>query len=301
MSSAPTTSRFPDRGAGATPAPLRIERDTPRYPARLADLERPPAAIWVLGTEALAHARRTVAIVGTRQATPYGVRVTRMLAEAFVRAGVVVVSGMARGIDGAAHRAVLDAGGHTVAVLGTGADRPYPPSHVMLHQQIMSSGLVLSEQPPGARAHGGSFPIRNRLIAALADATIVVEAGLRSGADHTREYADAMGRPVGAVPGPIDVPQSQGTNRMIADGLQPITCAADALALLGLAVATPSAPSLDTEDQRLVWEQLGRGGATLDALCAATRLPAPLCLQAVTQLELRGLAECALTGEVRRR
>lgn len=270
------------------------------YPASLRDLTDAPPALFALGALA-ALASPMVAIVGTRNSTPYGERVARELASALARAGVVVVSGMARGIDATAHLAALAACAPTIAVLGTGIDVPYPASHRTLHRRIVAGGLALSERPPGTAAHAGAFPRRNRLIAALGSATIVVEAGARSGALLTAGHALELGRPVAAVPGPIDAPASAGSNELLRDGAVVIASVADALALVG---ATPPvrtlAPDADA-DQRAVWNALERGAGDLDTLTARARLPARRCLAAVTALELAGAVECALTGEVRRR
>jgi DNA processing protein len=209
---------------------------------------------------------------------------------------------MARGIDGIAHVAALDAHGRTVAVLGTGVDIAYPAGHRLLHARIREHGLLLSEELPGAHAGPGSFPRRNRLIAALASVTIVVEAGVRSGAMITAGHALELGRTVAAVPGPIDAPQSTGTNSLIRDGATVIAEVADALQLVGL---TPPArrppPEIATAAERAVWSALGEGALDVDTLAVRSGLPARACLAAVTTLELSGAIECALTGEIRRR
>ena len=166
----------------------RIARDDAAYPAALNDLPNPPAQLWWMGDLSLL-ARPLVTIVGTRRATSYGERITRELAGALARAGACVVSGMALGIDAAAHRAALDAGGATIAVLGTGADVAYPRAHVALHREIIGRGLVLSELPPGAHSHTGSFPEPEPHLAALSTLTIVVEAPVGSGALITAEHA----------------------------------------------------------------------------------------------------------------
>jgi DNA processing protein len=244
-----------------------------------------------------------VAIVGTRASTAYGERITRSLARTLVRAGVTVISGMARGIDGTAHRAALEESGNTVAVLGTGIDVPYPVGHRQLHRDIAERGLVVSENPPGMTAHQGAFPKRNRIIAALAPVTIVVEAGFRSGALNTASQALELGRVVAAVPGPIDSEQSRGSNQLLRDGAVIIAAADDALALLGVTApnrtreATPLLP--DTEQK--VWDALTRGFAEMDSLPGTTGLSMAECLAAVTSLEILGLVECSLAGEVRRR
>lgn len=242
-----------------------------------------------------------VAIVGTRQATLYGERVTREIAGALARAGACVVSGMARGIDGVAHLAALDANGKTAAVLGTGVDISYPRSHRVLYERIATVGLLLSELPPGAHSHGGSFPKRNRLIAALARLTIIVEAPVKSGALITARDALDLHRDVAAVPGPIDSPQSEGSNLLFRDGAHPITSAADALSLLGLTPPVRTLIDPDDPDQLRVWQALRQGPADMDTLCHRAALPVQRCLAAVTALELNGSIECALTGEVRKR
>jgi DNA processing protein len=188
-----------------------------------------------------------------------------------------------------------------VAVLGTGIDLAYPSAHRLLRARIARHGLLLSELPPGMRSHGWAFPRRNRLIAALSRLTVVVEAGLKSGARITADVASDLDRQVGAVPGPIDSPQSEGTNRMLRDGAQVIASVEDALALIGATLPVRSAPQLDTPAEARVWDVLKDGPGDLDALCARSALPVAECMQAVTALELRGAVECALTGEIRRR
>ena len=282
-------------------SPIAIARGDAEYPSALLDLPHPPSTIWCVG-DLDALNRPVVAIVGTRKATAYGERVTRELAGALARAGACVVSGMALGIDGVAHRAALDAGGKTAAVLGTGADIAYPPSHRALHARIASEGLLLSELPPGAHSHGGSFPKRNRLIAALARLTIVVEAPVSSGALlYTARYAADLNRDVGVVPGPIDSPKSEGSNLLLRDGAHAIMSPADALALLGLTAPVHTLIEPEDPDQSRVWRALKQGPTDLDTLCHRASLPVQRCLAAVTALELNGSIECALTGEVRRR
>jgi DNA processing protein len=273
------------------------------YPAPLRDLHDPPPHLSMLGDAALvaAGAPPTVSIVGTRSSSAYGERIATALAGALAQAGATVVSGMARGIDAAAHRAALDAGGRTAAVLGTGVDVPYPAAHRALHAEIARSGLVLSEQPPGARAGAGAFPRRNRIIAALAPVTIVVEAGFRSGALITAGCALDLGRTVAAVPGPVDAPQAAGSNELLRDGAVVIAAVADALALLGLDRSPAPRVATFDGDERTVWDALAAPAPDLDVLSTRARLPARACLAAVTALELAGAVECSLTGEVRRR
>ena len=276
-------------------------KDSPEYPRELLHLAHPPSPLFAIGDRDLLD-RPTIAVVGTRNSTGYGERVTRNLGLAFARAGVTVVSGMARGIDSKAHRTALENGAGTVAVLGTGIDVPYPVGHRALHRQIATSGLVLSENPPGETARKGSFPKRNRIIAALAPVTIVVEADFRSGAINTATQALELSRTVAAVPGPIDSDQSRGTNQLIKDGAQVITRPEDALALIGITLKPekPPTPLLPDTEQK-IWDALSDGVKLTDDLPALTGLTLAECLAAITSLEIMGLVECTLAGELRRR
>lgn len=274
--------------------------DDDAYPAPLRDLPDPPPALFAVGDLGMLEGP-AVAVVGTRRATAYGERVTREIAGALSHAGMMIVSGLARGIDGRAHLAALEAHGRTAAVLGTGVDVAYPAAHRALHAEIAARGVLLSEELPGDRATGGSFPRRNRIIAALAQATIVVEAPARSGALITAERALDLGRTVAAVPGPIDSPQSAGSNELLRDGATVIASVADALTLAGVTPPLPRESTPGTPAERAVWDALGDGALDLDTLAARSALPARDCLAAVTTLELAGAIECALTGEIRRR
>ena len=291
------------QSATAANEPVQIQRweqGSESYPGELLDLAQPPAELFALGRQS-ALARPRVAIVGTRNSTAYGERVTRTLTRALVRAGVSIVSGMARGIDATAHRTALDAGGNTVAVLGTGVDVPYPVGHRVLHQTIADRGLVLSENLPGARAHQGAFPKRNRIIAALAPVTIVVEAGFRSGALNTAGQALELSRTVAAVPGPIDSDQSRGSNQLLRDGAVLIAAPEDALALVGVSAPVDRAPTpLLPDSEQKVWDATANGYIATDSLPAISGLTMAECLAAITSLEILGLVECSLAGEIRR-
>ena len=283
------------------PEVRRWDKGTDSYPSELLDLAHPPAEVFVLG-RASALARPRVAIVGTRNSTAYGERVARTLTRSLVRAGVSIVSGMARGIDAAAHRSALEESGNTVAVLGTGVDVPYPVGHRVLHRTIADRGLVMAENPPGTRAYQGAFPKRNRIIAALAPVTIVVEAGFRSGALNTAGQALELGRTVAAVPGPIDSDQSRGSNQLLRDGAVLIAAADDALALLGVSAPPDGAPApVLADSEQKVWEATADGYVATDSLPAITGLTMAECLAAITSLEILGLVECSLAGEIRRR
>lgn len=275
-------------------------RGSAEYPASLSDLSEPPAQLFTIGDISILE-RPLVSIVGTREPTPYGVRTARAISAAMVRAGIAVVSGMARGIDSVVHRTALETDGKTVAVLGTGVDVPYPAGHRELHRVIGESGLLVSENGSGVRAHKGVFPKRNRIIAALGTVTIVIEAGHKSGALNTANHALELGRPVAAVPGQIDSPQSDGTNQLIRDGAVVIASVADALALVGVSPAAQPEPIQLPEADARVWSALGGGVLGMDELAARAALPVRECLSAVTSLELRGMVECLVSGEVRRR
>ena len=277
-----------------------ISQEDAVYPAALMELTTAPPVLFAIG-DLTALSGLCVAIVGTRSATGYGERVTRELAGALARAGATIVSGMARGIDAAAHRAALEAGGKTIAVLGTGVDMAYPAAHRVLHQEIAEHGLLLSEELPGDRASAGSFPKRNRIIAALARVTIVVEAPAKSGALITANHALELGRTVAAVPGSIDSPQSAGSNELLRDGAVLIASVADAVALVGLTTPIRRQPHFGTGAESAVWAALSNGASDIESLTSRAALPARECLAAITALELAGAIECALTGEIRRR
>ena len=299
-----TRPRRPETDAGAESGRKSevhsIARESAEFPSALLDLPWPPRELFIIGSlETLRPP--VITVVGTRDATPYGERITRELCTRLVRAGACIASGLARGIDAVAHRAALAEGGRTVAVLGTGIDVPYPAGHRDLHERIGERGLVISEFPRGQRAVRGCFPRRNRILAALAQVTIVVEAGDRSGALITAEIALDLGRTVAAVPGPIDSRQSEGSNRLLRDGAQVIGSIDDALSLAGLTVARTTRRADFGEREQHILRELARQPADLDTLAARTNLPARECMAAVTLLEIAGAVECTLTGEVRLR
>ncbi len=277
-----------------------ISVSAPDFPQALTELRQIPDQLFAIGDLAITKLP-LISIVGTRDPTPYGLRITRTLTTALACAGQGIVSGMARGIDGAAHRAALDANGSTIAILGTGIDTPYPAGHRELHRLIGQRGLVLSENRPGATAHKGSFPRRNRIIAALSKFTIVIEAGHKSGALNTAQHALELGRPLAAVPGPIDSPQSAGTNALIRDGAIVIASVADALALAGVTQVQQPEPIHLSETDAAVWSAIGGETLAIDSVAARARLSTRECLAAITSLELSGMVESLITGEVRRR
>jgi DNA processing protein len=287
-----------DDGSGLWTAP----RGKPGYPAALLDLgPGAPRRIHGCGNRAFAGSLDpvlTVAIVGSRHPSAYGLRVAEDLGRGLAAAGLVVVSGMALGIDAAAHRGALAAGGLTVAVLGSGADVPYPLSERRLYSEIVSSGAVISEVSPGKRPERGAFPKRNRLMAALGGITVVVEAARNSGSLITVREAAKLGREVGAVPGPIISKASEGTNDLIADGAFPVRGPQDVLdrALgVGEHSVRRNGPSLDGGLAEVA-EAVALGCGTGDAVAGTTGLDAGEAAIALARLELLGYVETAASG-----
>lgn len=294
-----------------------ICRHDPSYPARLRDLDDAPAVIHVraaargrlsaLAGGSLRDGPRAVAVVGTRRASADALEVARSLGRGLAAAGVTVVSGMALGVDSAAHAGALEAGGPTVAVLAGGADVPYPSSKRALHARIAELGCVVSELPPGLGPHRWAFPARNRLIAALAHMTVVVEAAERSGSLITAEFAADLGREVGAVPGPVTTWRSAGANALLRDGATLVRDVRDVLdAVLGVeggqaarSLATPPPPALEPRLQRLL-DAVDAGRDTVGALA---RHPAEVAeiVAGLTELELLGTLRRVAGGRYVRR
>jgi len=270
-------------------------RHDSRYPRPLAQAPDAPAMLHVAGglsrLSELAAAP-AVALVGARRATPYGVEVARMLGRGLGAAGVTVVSGMALGVDSAAHDGALVANGGTVAVLAGGADVPYPRSKRQLHGRLVADACVVSELPPGTPSRRWGFPARNRLIAGLSQITVVVEAAERSGSLITARVARELGREVAAVPGRITAPSARGANDLICDGAHPIRGVEDLLDLLfgpGGGRERTAAQREAPVDQRLraVLDAVADGRDTLAAL-ARTPAEAEGAMIALAELELSG-------------
>ena len=279
---------------------ITLTRGAPGWPSALDDAQPAVRTLFAMG-DLNALRPPLCSVVGTRLCTDYGVRVTQQLVKALVTADVGIVSGMARGIDAVAHRAALDAGGRTIAVMGTGVDVPYPAGHRELHTRIAREGLVVSENAPGVKATPGCFPRRNRIIAALSPVTLVVEAGFKSGAQSTANAALDCNRTVAAVPGPIDSPQSAGTNALIAAGAHIITCAGDLFALLQL--DPPSEERVERQlsgDTLALWRALANGAVQCEDLAAAADIPMSRTLSAITELELAGHVTVGIDDRVRR-
>jgi DNA processing protein len=297
----------PMREASAAAELETVCRHGDGYPTRLRDLPDAPAALWVAGGRdrlellvggALVDGERAVSVVGTRRASADGLEVARALGRGLAVAGVTVVSGMALGIDAAAHAGALDGGGRTVAVLAGGADVPYPRRKAALHRAIAHLGCVVSEMPPGARPFRWGFPARNRIIAALSHMTVVVEAAMRSGSLITAEFATDLGREVGAVPGPVLSWRAGGANALVRDGATLVRGARDVLdAVVGVEPATAESPRAPALEPRLaaVLEAVG-GGADTVARLARGPDEAERALAALTELELLGCVRRAAGG-----
>ncbi len=276
----------------------------PDYPARLKTIHDPPPLLSMSGTLSETD-RHAVAIVGTRHATQAGRLITEQLSRGLAAAGLTVVSGLARGIDGTSHRSALEAGGRTIAVLGCGIDRTYPPEHQSLRTKIEERGAVLSELPLGAYPHAYHFPKRNRIISGLSLGVVVVEAALQSGSLITARLAAEQGREVFAVPGSVQAEQSRGTNGLIKQGAKLVERVDDILEEL-LAQMEPSfaaqvrdrraaltrpvqssVPALE-QDEAALYAALSAEPVHIDELIAKTGLPAASVSGLLLSLELKG-------------
>jgi DNA processing protein len=272
-----------------------LTRSQPGYPERLHQLHDPPLAVFLCGprADALRWPAPAAAVVGSRRSTDAGLLLAERLAEGVAAAGGLVVSGLALGVDAAAHTGALSAGGVTVAVLGCGVDVAYPRTNRRLFSRIRASGLLLSEYPPGTPPAPWRFPARNRLIAALADATVVVEARAGSGALITADHALDLGRDVLAVPGAAGLKSAAGANGLLKAGAGLIESAEDLCGWLGLA-PPPALGEPPEGDERGVLTALRDQPATGDDLAARLRLPAARVAAALVRLELSGrAARCA--------
>lgn len=320
----PAAERLLTARAGINPDALQesVERagctvftwSSPAYPPVLFHTSCPPPVLYCRGT-CFPPPERAVAIVGTRRADPGSVRFTEWLARDLARQGVAVISGLALGVDAAAHRGALRGGGPTVAVLGSGTDVIYPRENRPLAAEIVSAGAVVSEHPPGTLPDAAHFPWRNRIISAFGLAVVVVQAGERSGALITADYALAQGRDVFAVPGDVGRPGCRGTNRLIADGAQVALDAVDVLLALDRSDPSPCqrrrsragdragagnnmpaqpaltglAPLSDAEEK--VYGLLTPEPQSADRLAARSGLPAGTVAASLLMLEVKGLAQ----------
>jgi DNA processing protein len=286
----------PSGGARSAPPVLLLERGSSGWPAELAAIDAPPERLWLRGrSELLAVERVRVAFVGTRTPSPYGTAMARRFAAALARAGVVVVSGLARGIDQAAHQGALEAGGDSIAVLGSGVDRPWPEGP--LAERLAHEGLLLSELQPGSPPRRHHFPLRNRLISGLARGVLVVEAASASGSLITARWAADQGKEVWAIPGRIDHPMSAGCHRLIREGASLLERPEELLSDLGFAMSTgaataaapPSEPQArDAPLSARLLRALEGECWTADDLAELAQADVARVLSALVELELAG-------------
>lgn len=271
-----------------------LKADEERYPARLREVDAPPPVLYVWGAMDQSD-QWAVAVVGTRRPTKYGEALANEIAGELAAAGLTVISGLARGIDGLAHQAALDAGGRSIAVLGSGLDEIYPPEHRGLARRIAANGAVVSDYPLGTKPEGRNFPPRNRIISGLALAVIVVEAGATSGALITADFAADQGREVFAVPGNLHRRASVGTNRLIQSGAHPFLKIEDVLETLNLELAVRqehvAAALPEDAAERAVYQALGKSPAHVDELSVRCDMPVAEVNAALAMLELKGRAK----------
>ena len=272
-----------------------ISCDMEEFPDKLRGLSEPVEGIYVKGNADLLY-KKSIAIVGSRRCSEYGKRVAMKIGGAAAANGLCVISGMAIGIDNFAHRGALSEGGKTLAVLGTGPDICYPPQHRKLYEEICDKGLIVSEYPPGTEAMPFRFPQRNRIIAGLSEAVVVVEARAGSGSLITAEYADNQSKPVFAVPGNITSQYSLGTNRLITEGVQVVAVVDDIFNYLGI---QPSASGEELEelgeDERKVYEYVKSNGEVFsDEICSKLEMD-PFLVNSITSiLEIKGFVSFSM-------
>jgi DNA processing protein len=265
---------------------------SPGYPRLLLEIHDPPPVLYVKGS-IMENDAWAVAVVGTRRASSYGREVTRQLAASLARNGITVVSGMARGIDGEAHRAALEAGGRTIAVLGCGVDVIYPPEHRDLAAEITAHGALVSDYPMGTKPEGRNFPPRNRIISGLSLGVLVVEAGRRSGAHITADFAADQGRDVFAVPGSILARGSVGTNRLVQDGAKVVLGPEDILEELNLTMVVEQVEARQVlpadETEAVLLSHLSTEPVHVDELQRQLELPIAQVTSTLALMELKGM------------
>lgn len=271
----------------------------PDYPSVLANIPSPPAKLYLSGQAVCQWIDKPkVAIVGSRKFTSYGQVVAAKLAAELSRAGVVIISGLAFGIDVTAHQAALAAGGQTVAVLGSGLDQISPRSHYNIAQQIKRQGTIITEYPAGANTYAGNFVIRNRIISGLSDVVVVPEAALKSGSLHTARFALEQGKTVMAVPGNINSPASEGCNNLIKSGALPVTSVDDIFFALKI---NPKKEKLaksftGSPQETLIIKLMEQGVTDQDQLAVAAKMDGRKLFSSLTMLEINGYIRPAGAG-----
>jgi DNA processing protein len=261
-------------------------------PLKIRHIPHPPKQLFSIGTNLEKLLKKPcVAIVGSRKVSPYGIQVTTMLARELAQTGVVVVSGLAIGVDSIAHRAALDAGGQTIAVLPAGLDDIYPRSHQALARHItQQGGALVSEYPPETPAYPSNFIARNRITSGLSDAVVVTEAAERSGTLSTARFALEQGKELLAVPGNITSPTSAGTNNLIKAGAAPVTSVEDVLYVLGITPVAPTqAPHCADPHEQAILILLHSGTTSGSELLVQSVMPVNIFNQTLTMLEIKGM------------
>lgn len=260
------------------------------YPSRLQELQGMPAKIYAIGDTSLLNSDKTLSVVGSRKYSPYGQSITHDLVYQVACRDVVIISGLAIGVDGLAHRACLEAGGKTIAVMAGGLDNIHPSSHRNLALNILKSGgLLISEYPEGSPPMKQNFIARNRIVSGLCDALLVTEAGLKSGTLHTANFALEQGKAVLAVPGNINNPNSVGTNNLIKTGATPVTEYSDILHALRIDDKEVREQIFgDSAEEAAILEILARGITEASELLYASKLEASKFNQTLTMLEING-------------
>ncbi len=266
--------------------------DDPGYPPQLRNIHSPPPVLYVKG-EIRPEDEWAVAVVGTRRATVYGKEATRVIARDLTRNKVTVVSGLARGIDAQAHRSAIEAGGRTIAVLGCGIDRVYPPEHRKLAQAITERGALVTEYPLGTPPESSNFPPRNRIISGLSLGVVIVEAGVKSGALITADFAAEQGRDVFAVPGNIFNRSSRGTNQLIHDGAKPVLSVEDILEELNLSMISQQAEVRamvpENETESVLLQYISAEPVHVDEIGRQSGLPIAAVSSTLALMELKGM------------
>lgn len=267
-----------------------IQQGSTAYPPLLAHTSPPPRQLHVLGDGTLLTQGIRLAVIGSRKVSPYGKAVTTKLAQEAAKQGIIIVSGLALGVDGLAHRAALDVGGKTIAVLPCGLDRIYPSSHKQLAEQILKQGgALITEYSPGTEIFKTNFIARNRIISGISEGVLITEAAAKSGTIHTANFALEQGRTVMAVPGNITSLLSEGTNNLIKAGAQPVTCVEDICAALDVQPAIQTAlPLAANEREAIVLQLIAEGVTDSSELLHRCRLDAALYSQTLTMLEITG-------------
>jgi DNA processing protein len=264
------------------------------YPRLLREIDQPPPVLYIRG-KLLPSDEFAVAMVGTRRVTPYGQQITRDTSIFLAGHGLTIVSGLARGVDGLAHQNAITAGGRTIAVLGSGVDVIYPPEHRKLADAIIENGAIISDYPMGTQPEGTNFPPRNRIISGLSLATIVIEAGERSGALITADFAVEQGRDVFAVPGNVLSPASKGTNRLVQNGAYAMVSPQDVLDVLNLteveAIQTARQVLPGDSTEAKILSIVNFEPTHIDEICNAVGFPVGIVSAALTMMELKGMVQ----------